>query len=374
MAGVKYHYALDEQNRLVCIDEVTEEDRHAHSYHCLNCGAGMIPRMGEVRFWHFAHRGNDDHCGTETYLHKLAKRLIKEKFDREGYFEVGYYRDVKCSDQDTCPFTKPEECHDRKLDPFDLKQFYDTCIEEQSVNGYIADLMLTSSEKPDREPVFIEIQVSHKSTDQKLQSGLRIIEIRIKTEEDIKSLLGSPIVENPEAKFGQVRDVETIGFAKFHNFKRKASHSEPLEKRGIQRFYLFRSGKAFVSNMDEFKSCREVHKKDNDKAIFAASIDCSYLDSPSPYEFGYMAAMQNGIQVRTCQFCKYHRSGYEVGFGLDPIFCCLYKKYGTPENPEQQYARQCEYYREDKARMDKIRRLMPPIVIASSEVKPSSFR
>lgn len=252
--------------------------------------------------------------------------MIKEKFDREGAFEVGYYRDVKCSDQDTCPFAKQEECHEWKLDTFDLKQFYDTCIEEQSVDDYIADLLLTSSEKPDREPVLIEIQVSHKSTDQKLQSGLRIIEIGIKTEEDIKSLLSSPIVENPDTRFGYIRDIGMIGFAKFHNFKKKASLPEPLEKRDIQRFYLFRSGKAFVTNMDEPKSCREVHNKDNDKAIFEASIDCFYLNSPSPYEFGYMVAIQNGIQVRTCQFCKYHRSGYEVGLRLDPIFCCLYKK------------------------------------------------
>lgn len=367
MARVKYHYALDEQDRLVCIDEVTEEDRHAHSYHCLNCGARMTPRMGGARSWHFAHRGDNDHCGVETYLHILAKRLIKEKFDRDEPFEVGYYRDIKCSDQRTCPFAKPEECHAWKLNSFDLKQFYDTCIEEQSVDGYISDLLFTSSEKPDREPVLIEVQVSHKSTDQKLQSGLRIIEIRIKTEEDIKSLLGSPIVENPNAIFGYVRDVETIGFAKFHNFKKKASYAEPLEQRSIQRFYLFPSGKAYVTNMEELKSCRNVHKKDNDKAIFEASIDSFYLGSPSPYEFGYMAAMQNVIKVRTCQLCKYHRSGYKVGFGLSPIFCCLYKRYGTPENPEPQYARECGYYREDKKQMDKIRRLMPPIVVASNE-------
>ena len=229
------------------------------------------------------------------------------------------------------------------------------------------DLLLTSSEKPNREPVLIEVQVSHKSSAQKIESGLRILEIRIKTEDDIKSLLSSPIVENPDAHFGYVRDVETIGFAKFHNFKKKASSPEPLEKRSIQRFYLFRSGKAFVTNMDEFKSCREVYKKDNDKAIFEASIDCFYLDSPSPYEFGYMAAMQNGIQVRTCQFYKYHRSGYEVGFGLDPIFCCLYKKYGTPENSEPKYARQCQYYRDDMEQMGEVQRLMPPVVVSSCE-------
>ena len=107
-------------------------------------------------------------------------------------------------------------------------------------------------------------------------------------------------MENPDAHFGYVRDVDTIGFAKFHNFKKKASMPEPLEKRSIQRFYLF-------------------------------------------------------------------RSGYEVGLGLNPIFCCLYKKYGTPENPEPQYARQCQYYRDDNEQIDEVRRLMPPIVVASGE-------
>ncbi len=92
--------------------------------------------------------------------------------------------------------------------------------------------------------------------------------------------------------------------------------------------------------MDEPKSCREVLKKDNDKAIYEVSIDCFYLDYTSPYEFG---------------------------FGLCPIFCCLYKKYGTPENPEPQYVHQCQYYREDKELMDKVSRQMPPIVIANRE-------
>lgn len=243
MAEVKYHFALDEQERLVCIDDITEEDRHSHSYHCLNCGSKMVPRKGKVRSWHFAHRCDEDHCGTETYLHKLAKRMIKDKFDREESFEVGYYRVVQCSNKSTCPFAKSDKCREWKLETFNLKRFYDTCIEEQSVNGFIADLLLTKSDKQEREPVLIEIQVSHKSTDQKLQSGLRIIEIHIKTEDDIQSLLRAPIVENPNANFGYVRDVETIGFAKFYNFKKKSSYDEPLEKRSIQRFYLFPSGK-----------------------------------------------------------------------------------------------------------------------------------
>ncbi|MCR5759221.1 MAG: hypothetical protein K6G39_02580 [Bacteroidales bacterium] len=367
MAGVKYHYALDEQGRLVSIKQAYIEKNEGHTYHCIGCGAGMIARMGEVRDWHFAHRGDEIHCGTETYLHMVAKRLIKEEFEKDKPFMVGYYRDVKCSDGATCPFANEEECHDYKLETYDLKKFYDTSEEEKPIGDYIADILLTNSLKPDRKPVLIEIQVSHKSTPQKRDSGLRIIEIRIKTEEDITTLLSSPIVENPDAKYGQVRDVETIGFAKFHGFKKNSSAPEPLAQRSIQRFYLFRSGKAFVTPMDEFKSCRDVLTKDNDKAIFEASIDSFYLGNPSPYEFGYAAARQHGIDVKTCQFCKYHSNGYEVGFGLDPIFCRLYKKYGTPENPKPHYAKSCKYYCEDRGLLEKIRNSMPTIVVATEQ-------
>ncbi len=366
MTTVKYHYALDENNRLVSIKQAYLERNEGHTYHCLGCGSSMIARLGEVRSWHFAHRGDEDHCGTETYLHQLAKRRIKEKFQKESSFMVGYYRGVKCSDMGTCPFAKEEECRIDKLEEFDLKTYYDTCQEEQPVGDYIADLLLTNSSKPDREPVLIEIQVSHKSTPQKKNSGLHIIEIRLRTEDDIDTLLSSPIVENPEAVYGPVRDVDTIGFAKFHGFKKKSSNPEPLELRSIQRFYLFRSGKAFVTNMDQFKSCRMARIKDNNKAIFEASIDCFYLNSPSPYEYGYVAARQNGINVKTCQFCKYHRSGYDRPLGMSPIFCCLHKKYGTPEEPEPQYAKDCGYYREDKSLLDEIVSSMPPIVVASS--------
>jgi len=366
MARIKYNRAVNEEGRLVSIKQAYLERNEGHKYYCIGCGAEMIARLGIERDWHFAHRGNEVHCGNETYLHKVAKRLIKEKFERNDSFFVGYYQDVKCSDLATCPFSKDEVCHTHKLELFDLKEFYDTCEAEKPVGDYIADLLLTNSLIPDREPILIEIQVSHKSTSQKSDSGLRIIEIRLRTEQDIETLLSSPIVENPEAQFGQVRDVKTIGFAKFHGFKKKSSTPEPLARRNIPRFYLFRSGNAFVTNMDELKSCRNVWTKDNNNAIFEVSLDCSYLDNPSPYEFGYAAARQSGIEVKTCHFCKYRRNGFEVGFGTSPIFCCLYKKYGTPENPKPQYAKGCRYYREDVELLNEIRNSMPAMVVPSA--------
>lgn len=363
MSVVKYHYALDEHNRLVHINDVDRDNRFSHTYHCLNCGADMVPRMGNVRAWHFSHCADEDHCGTETYLHKLAKLLIRSKFENDSSFNIRYYRDVVCSDISTCPFARQDECHSVEPETFDLKQYYDICEEEREVNGYIADLRLTSSKHSKREPVLIEIQVTHKSTESKRMSGLKIIEIKIKSEDNIRNLLSGILEDSRDDYFGQ----RNAGPVKFYGFKEKSINPRPLENRSIQRFYLFKSGKAFVTNMDEFKSCRDVWTKDNEKAIFEASIDSFYLDKPSPYDFGYVAARQNGLRVKTCQFCKYHKNGYEVGFGLLPIFCCLYKKYGTPENPEPQYAEKCEYYREDRSVIDEISSQMPAIVIAKSK-------
>ena len=360
MAGVKYHYALDECDRLVYIDAVDSNDRYAHKYHCLSCGAEMIPKMGNKRSWHFSHAATEEHCGTETYLHRLAKRIIREKFERGKEFTVGYYQDIVCADFQDCPFAQAEECHSVELRYFDLKKYYDTCLEEQSVSGYVADLLLKSSRYPKREPVLVEVYVTHKSTEKKCSAGLKIIEISIRSEGDIKKLISAPLEESSRLNpAGQ--DVVPV---EFYGFKEKSNEPKSLEMRSIQRFYLFRSGKAYVTNMDEFKSCREVYKKDNSNAIFEVSIDSFYLDKPSPYDFGYVAARQRGIEIKTCQFCRYHKSGYEVGYGLSPIFCCMYKNYGTPANPEPQYAKECQYYREDKKAIEEIVSQMPVMVVA----------
>ena len=66
------------------------ERNEGHTYHCIGCGAEMIVRLGEVRNWHFAHRGDEIHCGKETYLHLVAKRLIKEKFEKNECRKIGF--------------------------------------------------------------------------------------------------------------------------------------------------------------------------------------------------------------------------------------------------------------------------------------------
>ena len=361
MAEIKYHYALDEHNIVVCIDDVVKKDRHLHTFRCVGCGNEMIAKMGKDRAKHFAHKGNGEGCGSETYLHFLAKRLLREKFLKEDSFEVGYYCDNHCSDSCTCKFYKVDECKERTLKMIDLKQYYDKCEEEQAIDGFIADLLLSNNAKPNREKVLIEIQVSHKSSQRKTDSGLKIIELYIKSEEDITRLLSSPIIEHPDAKYRTVKDVDTVGYGRFYGFKDK-TNPKPMSKRSIQRFLLFPSGKAFVQYCGEGTSCQDVKRKRNSKALFEASIDVS-PESISTYYYGFVLARQKGFKFNTCTLCKYHKW---AGLCSEISFCCLYKKFGTPMEPEPIYARHCEYYSENQDLLNEVIKTMPPFTIAKS--------
>ena len=157
MAGtIKYHYARDEAGTLISVEDVCLEDRNKHRYTCLGCGAEMILKAGKVKARHFAHKINTEHCGVETYLHKLAKRIVKRKFESGGKFEIEYIQTVRCTDAGTCPFYNEFLCKDDVCKSFDLRKFYDICEEEKSIDGYVADILLSDSTVKYSEPVLIE--------------------------------------------------------------------------------------------------------------------------------------------------------------------------------------------------------------------------
>lgn len=360
MTQIKYHYALDECGNLTDINTLSEEDRHAHNYKCLGCEAEMLPRMGQVRTWHFAHRG-DEACSSETYLHNLAKRLVKEKFDSADAFEIEYHRTTICSNLETCKFAVEYDCKETKTEKYDLKEYYDTCKEEQPVNGFVADLLLTSSQKPERDPILIEIQVSHKSTEEKINSGLKIIELKIKTEEDILALLPAPLRETQGTDYGFVRNKDAERTVKFFGFKREGP--APLAVRHIPHFYIHKSGKAYFDNpAEEFRSCREARVKNIEYASMEIAIDSNLFGrEASAYAYGYMIARQNGLHIKTCHLCKYQKYSTFDGQNI----CCLYKKCSTPHHPESNEAITCSYYREDKAHTQEILATLPLYEIAT---------
>ena len=338
MAGtIKYHYALDETGTLISVEDVCPEDRKKHIYTCLGCGAEMILKAGQVKAKHFAHKVDMEHCGAETYLHKLAKRIIRKRFESGGKFEIEYVQTVRCTDAGFCPFFNEFLCKDDVYKSFDLRKFYDTCEEEKSIDGYVADILLSDSTGKYSEPVLIEVQVSHKSTEQKIKSGLKIIEIKVTNEEDIKKLSKTPFKKN-----GYCRDDSNI---RFFGFRREAAKLEPLSIRNIAKFILYENGKTFVQRSN---TCREAMRHHVNKSVLELLIEP--IDQNTNYQIdvygvGYVFAVEKGFDVRTCAMCRFHRPG-EWPFAF---FCCLYKKRGTPQNPEAYEAISCPHYTVDQS-------------------------
>ena len=344
MKTIKYHYAYAEANTLVNIRNITQENRRGHTFHCIACGAEMVAKLGNKNTHHFAHK-NGEACSEETYLHRLAKIVLKKKFDQSSSFFIEYYRKVKCAKHSVCPFYKEGICQDRELEPFDLKQYYDTCTEEQQVGDFRADLLLTHSEKKNRAPVLIEIYVTHKSTEAKLDSKYRIIEIHIQSDNDIRQLMLPPISEDSNIHF--------------YGFNRESDNVTLMAKRSLFRFFLFKSGKTFVSNFEDMPMCNEGRRRPT--ALLELNIDgnVDYLGDINVYDYGLVHARNIGLDVKDCRLCRYHRSGYDTS--MNPIFCCLYKTCGTPQYPDPTEAMQCRYFKPDEDRIKNINETMPPV-------------
>ena len=363
MPNIKYDFAL-EGNDVVPIEKVIKEERHLHSYRCMGCGAEMIAKIGEKKKPHFAHKGNGENCSSETYLHKLAKRLIREKFESPDPFIIKYHRIGTCSKINECPFGNKNECEVIQSKPINLKDYYDTCKEEVHIEGFVADLLLTNSLKPEREPVLIEVYVKHECTDEKLKSGLRIIEIKVESEDDIKALLGKDVireslelVKNPELE----DYIFDKGDAKFYNFDRS---TQGEGGRKIPRFILFGSGKCYVEHYKYY--CHSVKKKIRTNSVLEASfIPKEGEEFCYPYEYlGYLIASKNIPNFKTCILCKFRKSYMDM-FMEDKTICCLYKKYNTPKEPEPTYANQCQYYRPEDTILKELNIQFPNYVIAT---------
>lgn len=208
-----HRVALDENGERRCIGEITNKNRHDHTFYCIGCGEKMVPVLcGPGRASHFRHfiEGAEQRCSHETALHNFAKREIAERFEKNEKFEVGYYIQNDCPLVETCQIykrvRKRDKCSGYALRTFDLKKEYDTCEIEGSYNGYRADVLLTNSQNPDVRPIFLEISVSHDCSPEKIEAGCQIIELKITHEND----LNRPIVETRDGVNGPVR---------FYNFE-----------------------------------------------------------------------------------------------------------------------------------------------------------
>ncbi|MBR3495819.1 MAG: hypothetical protein IKH37_03700 [Prevotella sp.] len=328
MKQIKYSYCLNENNELVHISSVTVDNRHSHTFHCIECGQELIAKIGKIKVPHFAH-GVDTACNGESYLHKLAKRRILEKFMSADNFSLNFVRDIPCKNADNCTFYKDYTCVSRgELIKFDLKAVYDTCQEEVRLGEFQPDLLLTNSAKPDREPIFIEVYKTHKSDQRKLDSKYRIIETkRLENEADIDDIVRRGFIESVNCEL--------------YNFHPKFPPTTPPIKdmeyeHRYTRFILNKNDTVTV----KFVTCEDLNKRFDPEAVRELNID-EYFYQPNQLDSdlcwkGLVYLMKKGLTLRNCFLCKYYKY-----YKFKEYSICRLKPY---LRPKQETAISCPNY------------------------------
>jgi len=199
---ITYQFAYaDKLKQTLHINEVTEKIRQLNNFYCNVCQQKMAAHLKNTRAKHFQHINYVEHS-YETFLHKNAKKVFKESYE-------------KCLETNT-PFTL--EYHEHRIcngwykgtgikcdlgkciNLYDLTKKFTKILEEKDINNFRPDLRFYGDQVDIS--IFVEIFVSHKSTDKKTNSENRIIEIKIENEEDILSLKRCRLsIRDPKIKY-----------------------------------------------------------------------------------------------------------------------------------------------------------------------------
>lgn len=316
------HLALDQFDNIVDIQN-TEDNK---KYYCPYCRKEMITKRGDIREWHFAHK--EKACSYDNYLHSIAKIMIMNWFNSNNQIELCMNVEEKCNRFKECAFYDNFYCSGTKKVTYNLKSYYTKCIPEHKYDGFIADLFCEHNSNPSV-PIFIEIFVTHKCSIDKINSGIRIIEIPIQSEEDILKITKSVcLIEN-----------ETV---RLYNFKRKDSTTENYEH-SFQKFILYPSRKSFVDT--ETYSCKSYNIKR--KGIYEISM---FYDECIPYFpfngglslVGKALAYNDKFLEKDCGICK-----WKAKENNGTYFCKLYKKCGNPKYCKDNDSSKCDMFKVD---------------------------
>jgi len=348
---ITYQNAYDENGNIVNIKDVDPKTHKGRIFRCISCGKEMRARIGEEKAAHFAHIHKGD-CSLESYLHKMGKYLFKKRFYSDEPIYIEYPAFQLCDRIDTCPMADKNRCKKDVIERKDLKEWYDTCTEEKEFNGFRADLLLECSNKTKNiPPLFIEIVYKHKSTQQKIESKNKIIEIDVWDEKQVERAMKATLrvceecrYYNFEAKATKQRD-ETIAFWLYH-------------------YILYNSGKTFTDHL----VCRNVNFSETKPT---AEFECIFYNARreefshiSTFEAGTIKAIDAGFEVRNCDLCKYSRTDMYGEFR-----CNMHKRYGTPESPQKYEALTCNFYRINKDYLDSLRQYLDELQYKRLPVK-----
>lgn len=291
---VQYPYAEIENKKILHISKVTPENRNNFEYTCPCCHKRLRPRLGKKNRSCFFHvKGSQ--CSMDKYIHNTAERLLQEKWLSNEPFEITMNVKKTCSSFNTCRFAKKDEeqiCYNTEKQTFDLKKYFDKCILEQKIDKFIPDLQLIDTSGK-HEPIFIEIWSKHHNSEEKMNSKFKIIEIRIKSIEDLEKLPKNAIIES-----------DTTSFLHFEDIK---SSPENFVGVDLYKYTLSHKLTSYCTKPKEFK-CYNSTNHEEEKAIL--EIIGEVNDFKNRYQFWDYCdifAREKNFDVKSCKLCELYR-------------------------------------------------------------------
>lgn len=187
-SSIQYAYALDGQGVLTHISDA----QRSHTYTCPGCKSPLITVLGEFNVKHFRHY--EESCALETYLHKCAKEAFfyryKQALNNAMPIELKLERTVRCNGP-RLELLRNKDIQCQKTVPacYNLTQFFNRAELEKydSSTGLIPDVMLSDSTGNRR--CYVEICVTSPCTQEKIDTGIPILEFKVLSSADIQMLL-----------------------------------------------------------------------------------------------------------------------------------------------------------------------------------------
>lgn len=294
-------YVRSNAGALIDIHDVNPDDRYAQGpYSCLACNHLMVPALGRIRKHHFKHKaGRPVDCHNETYLHQLAKMIlftsISEAMDKGHPYYLTSMGPAVCSHH--------EEQHgilcrgQQTPHKTDLARLFDDVRLEVGVNGFVADILLSSSQS--EEHMLLEVAVTHACEEAKIKSGLPIVEVSIRSEDDANRLVNGLDARHPHTRCHNIQAPPEVTFV----------CDTPCHLSALA-LLLYENGKAWYADLSIGTSDEEYILR-NRTVTSHKVIDVRKGRQERPWEqvkghlqnFIVEQAFVHGQQVRSCLLC-----------------------------------------------------------------------
>lgn len=331
---VNIKHSLGTNGNIISITDVDSANRGKYS--CIQCNGELIARMGEIREHHFAHKHTTANCSYESYLHLIAKKKFYQKYTEcltsNSPFYLEFEQERKCVTCLNIPGLK-KSC---ELDPvkrkLDLTKYFDQVIIEQRHSGFIADVLLKSSKR--EEVLFVEFVVTHSCEREKLSSGVRIIEIDLVDEEDLKFIDKGLISHlNPNITY--------------YNFKNGKDIGDHLDEETCEKmFSILTVSKQGTAHLNEV-NLKQLNQRLKSKNVLKSKVldpELSLESNGAEYKRFVRESSLDGIQVKNCYACRFGASN--GNHSINERTFCKKKKIGVSSSNE---AKACsDFWRIDK--------------------------